>query len=448
MTGPATTAAPTAACERCGGVLHPDDRFCEGCGARVPGASEQGTAGSAARGTAVPGMAAQKLAAPPSSAKLADVDDDADDDPDDDRDADAPAATGAPRRCRACGGTVAADGYCEQCGEPAASERDHWSDSPAPWVGGVCDRGVRHARNEDAMALAASGSFAALVVCDGVSTAPDSDAASLAAVAAARDVLVSGGPDGAERAAGSSAARTAAFSGLLARAAVAGNDAVVASMREGVGPDHAPSCTFVAAVVDDDLLVAGWLGDSRVYWLPDDGPAQQLTADDSWAGELMSRGVPREAAEASPQAHAITRWLGPDAEDVTARTTATVLDGPGWVLVCSDGLWNYCSRAEDLAPLLRGFAAAVDGDPARVAAELVGWANAQGGRDNVTVALARVPAPRAPAAAGTAPASAEAADQGDDRSEHLVDDEITTPVRRVSEPAGSDSLGSTRPTKD
>ncbi len=417
MTG-ATT--PVAVCARCGGALQPDDRFCEECGTRVVEAPQPGT--QAAVGT------------PPVSAKVADLDDD-------ELGVDPGPVPAPPARCRSCGGTVAADGYCEQCGEPAASARDHWSESPAPWVGGVCDRGVRHARNEDAMALAASGGFAALVVCDGVSTAPDSDVASLAAVAAARDVLLAGGPDGAERATGSPAARTAVFSGLLARAAVAGDDAVAATVREGVGPEHAPSCTFVAAVVDDDLLVAGWLGDSRVYWLPDDEPGEQLTADDSWAGELIARGVPREAAEASPQAHAITRWLGPDADDVTARTTATVIDGPGWVLVCSDGLWNYCSGAQDLAALVRGFAQARDGDPTRVAGDLVAWANAQGGRDNVTVALARAGAARGQA--GTAPSDVE--DQRPDQHDDPHDDEATTPVRRVSEPPGSDSLGSTRP---
>lgn len=398
-----------SACASCGGALQPDDRFCEECGTRVETGAD---------------------ATPPAAAKVADLDDEL-----------AGPVPPPPAPCRACGGRVAADGYCEECGEPAASPRDHWSQSPAPWVGGVCDRGVRHARNEDAMALAASGAFAALVVCDGVSTAPDSDVASLAAVGAALDVLLEGGPDGAQRPTGSSAARTAVHAGLLARAAVAGNDAVIATAGEDVGPEHAPSCTFAAAVVDDDVLVAGWLGDSRVYWLPDDEPAEQLTADDSWAGELIARGVPRETAEASPQAHAITRWLGPDAEDVTVRTTATVLDGPGWVLVCSDGLWNYCSAAPDLADLVRGFAQARGGDPTRVAGDLVAWANAQGGRDNVTVALARTGVGHSTAV----PDPMQRAQQRPDQHDDPDDDEATTPVRRVSEPSGSDSLGSTRP---
>ena len=63
-------------------------------------------------------------------------------------------------------------------------DRDHYTLHPAPWVAGMCDRGIEHARNEDALALAAQqqpDTHAALVVCDGVTTAAHSDVASLAA---------------------------------------------------------------------------------------------------------------------------------------------------------------------------------------------------------------------------------------------------------------------------
>ena len=66
------------------------------------------------------------------------------------------------------------------------------------------------------------------------------------------------------------------------------------------------------------------------------------------------------------------------------------LDVPGWVLVCSDGLWNYCSAPEDLAGLLGATMDTVGAQPLPLAAALVDWANAQGGRDNITVALARI----------------------------------------------------------
>jgi serine/threonine protein phosphatase PrpC len=61
--------------------------------------------------------------------------------------------------------------------------------------------------------------------------------------------------------------------------------------------------------------------------------------------------------------------------------------GSGWLLVCSDGLWNYCSGASDLAVLV---AQHTSTDPTVLAEFLVAWANEQGGHDNITAALARV----------------------------------------------------------
>ena len=222
------------------------------------------------------------------------------------------------------------------------------------------------------------------------SSAPDSDVASLAAARAARDVLVTGAPDGSAPVQGETAARLSAWSVLLGDAARAANAAVLASVPDTADAENPPSCTFAAAVVDGPVVVTGWVGDSRAYWLPDAGEAHQLSVDDSWAQEMMAQGIPRAQAESSPQAHAITRWLGPDAPDPTARTAATIPDGPGWVLVCSDGLWNYCSPATDLADLVRATERSVGVDPQSLAAELVRWANAQGGRDNITAALARL----------------------------------------------------------
>jgi serine/threonine protein phosphatase PrpC len=151
-----------------------------------------------------------------------------------------------------------------------------------------------------------------------------------------------------------------------------------------------PACTFAAAVVDGPVLVAGWVGDSRVYWLPDDGIPLQLSEDDSLAGEAIRHGLPRADAERSPHAHSITRWLGLDAPDPVPRTTARRIDTPAWVLVCSDGLWNYCSEATAVRDLVRYAAAQAGQDVARAAEGLVAWAIEQGGHDNIAVALARV----------------------------------------------------------
>jgi serine/threonine protein phosphatase PrpC len=146
-------------------------------------------------------------------------------------------------------------------------------------------------------------------------------------------------------------------------------------------------------VVEDDVIVAGNVGDSRVYWMPDSPsePALQLGRDDSFAQEQIAAGVPRAEAESGPHAHSITRWLGKDAPDDLTPHLTTVTATAGWLMVCSDGLWNYCSEPEALRSLLRGAVTRLDEvTPTAVAQALVDFANEQGGRDNITVALARL----------------------------------------------------------
>jgi serine/threonine protein phosphatase PrpC len=340
--------------------------------------------------------------------------------------------------CKSCGGKVSSVGYCDTCGARAPRLRDHYSEHPAAWVAAVSDRGIRHTRNEDAMALEADaepGSRAVLVVCDGVSNSIDSDVASLAAARAARAVLASSR----SRGMGTETSLVAAVIARLEAATNAASDAVLEVSRRaksvatggspsagspipgsateydptggttpggttpggttpgGTTPGSAPvgnpaSCTFVAAVVEQDLVVVGSVGDSRAYWLPDSGSATTLTVDDSFAQEQIASGVPRLEAETGPQSHAITRWLGDDAPDHTPTTASMTINEPGWLLVCSDGLWNYCSPADEMAALVERTVGASPGsvEPLALAGALVDWAIGQGGQDNITVALARM----------------------------------------------------------
>lgn len=332
--------------------------------------------------------------------------------------------------CTECGGTYDPDGYCENCGAKAADPRHHYAITRTPWLAGVCDRGVKHPGNEDALALrggdAPTGQRVAIVVCDGVSSAPHSAAASAAAAEAAAEVLTTSHARGVG---GVEAALIGALGRRLEAAADAAAEAVAtvsraverADDRPGQQPDQlggGPSCTFVAAVVEDGAGVVGSVGDSRAYWFPDDGPAVRLTEDDSWAAEQIRGGTSREEAEAGPHAHTITRWLGEDCPDHRPALTTLDLSAPGWLLVCTDGLWNYASEPAALAAVVRDRMAAVhdrttgaaqeqdvEQPAAELAAALVEWAKAQGGHDNITVALAYL----LPHGGVLAPASAPAA---------------------------------------
>jgi serine/threonine protein phosphatase PrpC len=272
----------------------------------------------------------------------------------------------------------AGEDYCGTCGLRRSDGTEH-IEADLGRLAGVSDRGLVHVRNEDAMAVGVLAApdgpaLVAAVVCDGVSTVDAPELASRAGADAALERLLHpSGPD--------------------MRAAIGGAADAVAALADGSHGTfrNPPSCTLVAAVVepetDDGVTITiGWVGDSRAYWLaPPDAaePARLLTVDHSWAVEMVTAGVlDAETALADRRAHAITRWLGaggePEPDVVTLRPA-----GPGLLLLCSDGLWNYYPHPEELAeaalPLL------ARGGPAAVARELTTLALNAGGRDNVTV---------------------------------------------------------------
>ncbi|GAA3621465.1 protein phosphatase 2C domain-containing protein [Microlunatus ginsengisoli] len=377
-TGPAVPAVPLH-CPTCGSEVRGSDSFCEACGTSLAFA-----AATDADGTPL-GSDDDLLESPITlSRSLVSSTPEAATD----------TVVVNRRPCRECGGTVGPDGYCEVCGTKAPTERDHYTEQPAPWVAACSDRGIRHDRNEDASAIAADaapGSRAVLVACDGVSTSTDSDVAALAAARAARDVLVAHNPAGI----GLPASRTAAVASAIGAAVAAANDAVIA--HTAPNSPNAASCTFACAVVEGDQATYGNVGDSRVYWIPDTGEAALLSVDDSVAQLRIDSGATREQAEAGPQAHAITKWLGRDAPDLTPTTGTVQLTEPGWLVVCTDGLWNYASEpralqhvfAEQIATIGSAGESAVGLDPLPLTEALVRWACDQGGKDNITVALAR-----------------------------------------------------------
>ncbi|MFF1718764.1 PP2C family serine/threonine-protein phosphatase [Streptomyces sviceus] len=294
--------------------------------------------------------------------------------------------------CVACrAGRVDDDGYCENCGHAQPRERDHMEQEIGP-IAAVSDRGLRHHRNEDAFTLGTSvlpdGSPATFaIVCDGVSSATRPDDASLAASRAAADALLAALPQGTHP---QQALHEAIVAASRAVNSLAGEPATA---REHQPHQNAPACTIVGSVVTPSLLVVGWVGDSRVYWVPTDrsSPPARLTEDDSWAAQMVAAGLMNEAeAYADERAHAITGWLGADAYELDPHTASFKPDRPGVVVVCTDGLWNYAEAADEMAQAVPADAAA---RPLHTARVLVGHALDGGGHDNVTVAVVPFPTP-------------------------------------------------------
>lgn len=349
-----TTAERT--CPACGAGAARDDRFCESCGRDLCGGAD----------AACPDVASEPAA--PSAG----------------------AAVGSRHPCAECGcAQISTDGYCERCGHRQPAGRDH-EELDAPYAAGVSDRGRLPRHNEDAMAVTAATApdgtrLTLAVVCDGVSTTPLAADASLAAAQVAVRTLTS--------AIGAGKDIETASAGAMARAARAVT-ALARNIPEGAR--GAPSCTYVSAAVGPASVTVTWLGDSRAYWLARDPGAtatRQLTGDDSWAAEQVAAGaLTADEAYADHRAHAITAWLGADADIVQPHITTFVPDGPGVVLVCTDGLWNYLPDAGQLA------AAVPDAGttPLAAARDLVRVALQAGGHDNITVVLipAAPPEPR------------------------------------------------------
>lgn len=268
--------------------------------------------------------------------------------------------------CRAL--AVGGDGYCEECGMLVIRPRDHLELDGGAIAAAATDRGQRHHRNEDAMWLAVrdDGGVDA-VVCDGVSSSVDPDVASEIASQAAGAALNA--------------------SDDVAGAILAAKEAV-AALATG-DPRRAaanPACTIVAAAVRGADVTVGWIGDSRAYWLPAEGPAEQLTEDDSWATHAIAMGADPEAAMRDPKAHAITAWLGADAGPIGPRTGEFTVRAAGHLVLCSDGLWNYLADPAAFAEVVRG-GLREHGTLVEAARALTAFANAAGGADNITVAL-------------------------------------------------------------
>jgi serine/threonine protein phosphatase PrpC len=141
--------------------------------------------------------------------------------------------------------------------------------------------------------------------------------------------------------------------------------------------------TLTAIYVGEREVFIAHVGDSRAYRLRD-GELLRLTDDHSLVDELLRQGrlTPEEAVE-HPQRSVITRALGPEG-DVEVDTRSYEARGGDVYLLCSDGLTTMVPE-DRLAAVLLAHEALRDAGEA-----LIATANEAGGRDNITVVLARL----------------------------------------------------------
>jgi len=139
----------------------------------------------------------------------------------------------------------------------------------------------------------------------------------------------------------------------------------------------------VAAFFHGDRLLLGHAGDSRAYrWRQ--GRLERLTTDHTLLQRQLDAGLltPAQAA-ASAGRFLLTRALGVEARVALELRALAALPGDLYLL-CSDGLTDMLDD-DRLAGLL-----AQGGGLQAQAQRLVDGANAEGGRDNVSVVLAQL----------------------------------------------------------
>jgi protein phosphatase len=144
--------------------------------------------------------------------------------------------------------------------------------------------------------------------------------------------------------------------------------------------------TLTMAFISNWKLFVIHAGDSRCY-LYRDGLLRQLTRDHTLVGEMVRRGIltAEQAAESSHR-HVVTNVLGGSESSVEADVERHALQAGDVLLLCTDGLSEMLDDAR-IAAILHA-----EAEPQSACERLVAEANAAGGKDNVTVIVARIEA--------------------------------------------------------
>ena len=140
--------------------------------------------------------------------------------------------------------------------------------------------------------------------------------------------------------------------------------------------------TLVVAVLRDDRLLLGHVGDSRCYRLRA-GKLQQITRDHSLLQEQIDAGlITPEQAAFSANKNLVTRAVGVE-DSVLLETHQHDVQAGDVYLMCSDGLSDMLDDA-GIAQVLQAHDSLEAGSRA-----LIDAANDAGGKDNISVILVR-----------------------------------------------------------
>jgi protein phosphatase len=161
--------------------------------------------------------------------------------------------------------------------------------------------------------------------------------------------------------------------------------AIQQANREVRARAEGSAATLTSALVFDEQMILGHVGDTRAY-IVDRSGIRQITRDHSLVQELVETGTikPEEALE-HPQRDVLWNAMG-KAIDVKVDIHVEAIPRDGYLLLCSDGLWSVLGEE-----LIRETA---NGDPSPQAycESLVKMAEESGAEDDVSVVAVYFPA--------------------------------------------------------
>ncbi len=236
-------------------------------------------------------------------------------------------------------------------------------------IWGVTDRGVVREENQDAIGIEILTAQQMLaVVCDGMGGARAGHVASTMALEQFLKQFK------AFHAQGELTAPQ-----MLEQSVLCANEAVFRHAQSH-SECYGMGTTMVAALVDREKADVLNVGDSRAYWITNEGIVR-VTRDHSLVEDLVLRGeLTAEQARVHPNKNLITRALGAE-EQVQADLFSFEVTPGSYLLLCSDGLSNVVSDQEMLYEVLHG----TEADSC--CRRLLDIAIKRGAPDNVSVAL-------------------------------------------------------------
>lgn len=179
---------------------------------------------------------------------------------------------------------------------------------------------------------------------------------------------------------------------LVTNAVLKANKAVYARAHENSELTNMGT-TIVAALIADDKLYVVNVGDSRLYKIEGDD-LTQLTHDHSYVQMLVDMGhITKEEAVNNPRRNILTRAVGTEPSVEADLTIHELPSDDAYLLLCSDGLYNFLSEPE-MIRLVSGSAEDYeddyDAELSNKTNTLIDIANANGGGDNITVILIKI----------------------------------------------------------